>query len=100
MNYQKLMTDSLTSLLDGKESLKCSFFAILLQGTNFYSGYWGLSDNNLLGAVLTFSGTEVSYTIKVPLEIKRKIHIVLIAKNVLLKLVKYGEKPTKNISTK
>ena len=71
MNYQKLMTDSLTSLLDGKENLKCSFFAILLQGTNFYSGYWGLSDNNLLGAVLTFSGTEVSYTIKVPLEIKK-----------------------------
>ena len=66
MNYQKLMTDSLTSLLDGNESLKCSFFAILLQGTNFYSGYWGLSDNNLLGAVLTFSGTEVSYTIKEP----------------------------------
>ena len=25
MNYQKLMTDSLTSLLDGKEILKCSF---------------------------------------------------------------------------
>ena len=87
MNYQKLMTDSLTSLLDGKESLKCSFFAILLQGTNFYSGYWGLSDNNLLGAVLTFSGTEVSYTIKVPLEIKKvKIRKSLFPKQYIVKI--------------
>ncbi|MBP3395632.1 MAG: hypothetical protein J6L87_00535, partial [Clostridia bacterium] len=67
--------------------LKCSFFAILLQGTNFYSGYWGLSDNNLLGAVLTFSGTEVSYTIKVPLEIKKvKIRKSLFPKQYIVKI--------------
>ena len=71
MDYQQLMTSSLTNLLDRDENLNCSFFAILLQGTNFYSGYWGLSDQNLLGAILTFSGKEVSYTIKVPLEIKK-----------------------------
>ncbi len=71
MYYQKLMTKSLTDLLDIGEALNCSFFAILLQGTNFYSGYWGLSDQNLLGAILTFSGKEVSYTIKVPLDIKK-----------------------------
>ena len=71
MYYQKLMTKSLTDLLDRGETLNCSFFAILLQGTNFYSGYWGLTDQNLLGAILTFSGKEVSYTIKVPLDIKK-----------------------------
>ena len=62
-------------------------FAILLQGTSFYSGYWGLSDNNLLGAVLTFSGTEVSYTIKVPLEIKKvKIRKSLFPKQYIVKI--------------
>ena len=87
MNYQKLMTDSLTSLLNGRETLKCSFFAILLQGTNFYSGYWGLSENNLLGAVLTFSGREVSYTIKVPLEIKKvKIRKSFFPKQYIVKI--------------
>ena len=96
MNYQKLMTDSLTSLLDGMETLKCSFFAILLQGTNFYSGYWGLSDNNLLGAVLTFSGTEVSYTIKVPLEIKKfKIRKSLFPKQYIVKIIFLDGAPCK-----
>ena len=90
------MTDSLTSLLDGKENLKCSFFAILLQGTNFYSGYWGLSDNNLLGAVLTFSGKEVSYTIKVPLEIKKfKIRKSLFPKQYIVKIKFFEGSPCK-----
>ena len=93
MNYQKLMTDSLTSLLDGRENLKCSFFAILLQGINSYSGYWGLSENNLLGAVLTFSGKEVSYTIKVPLEIKKiKIRKSIFPKQYIVK-IKFLEGP-------
>ena len=75
MYYQNLMTNSLTNLLDESETLKCSFFAILLQEIGFYSGYWGLSEENLLGAVLTFSGKDVSYTIKVPLKEIKKVKI-------------------------
>ena len=91
MYYQKLMTKSLTDLLDRGETLNCSFFAILLQGTNFYSGYWGLTDQNLLGAILTFSGKEVSYTIKVPLDIKKvKIRKSFFPKQYIVK-IKFAE---------
>ena len=67
--------------------MNCSFFAILLQGTNFYSGYWGLTDQNLLGAILTFSGKEVSYTIKMPLDIKKvKIRKSFFPKQYIVKI--------------
>lgn len=96
MDYQKLMTKSLTDLLDRGETLNCSFFAILLQGTNFYSGYWGLTDQNILGAILTFSGKEVSYTIKVPLNIKKvKIRKSLFPKQYIVKIKFTEGKPCK-----
>ena len=71
-------------------------FCNLVTGNKFLFRVLGLTDQNILGAILTFSGKEVSYTIKVPLNIKKvKIRKSLFPKQYIVKIKFTEGKPCK-----
>ena len=77
------MTESLTGLLEEGETLTCPIYATLIQENCTYYGYFGLTENCLLIALL--SGKHITYTSRIPLDIKCvKIKKDFITRNYIL----------------
>ncbi len=70
MTYKELMIKSLTDLLEPGEILMHPIYGILSQGNAQYYGYFGLTENYLLIALITSFGKTVANTIRIPLDIK------------------------------
>jgi len=68
MNYNELMIKSLTDLLKVGESLYHPIYGVLKQGNTQHYGFFGFTENYLLIALV--SGKQITYTIRVPLDIK------------------------------
>lgn len=70
MTFQELMMKSLTDLLEEEEILKYPIYATLMQRGKHWFGYFGLTDEYLLIALLEGSSQIISWTSRVPLDIK------------------------------
>ena len=70
MTYQELMLQSLSELLENGEILKYPIYGTLRQNNNHWFGFWGLTDNYLLSALLVGSSKKIGWTSRIPLEIK------------------------------
>lgn len=70
MTFQELMMKSLTNLLEEEEILKYPIYATLMQRGKHWFGYFGLTDRYLLIALLEGSSQIISWTSRVPLDIK------------------------------
>ncbi len=69
MTYKELMMESLTKLLKKGESLLYPIYGILTEGTQQYYAYLGFAGNDMLVALVE-SNKEISYTTRIPLDIK------------------------------
>ena len=79
MDFKSLMIKSLSDLLIGDETLKYPIYGILEQAENTYYGFFGLTDDFLLVALV--QGKEITYTTRIPLDIKT----VRVKKSLILK---------------
>jgi hypothetical protein len=70
MTYQELMMQSLSELLEDDEILKYPLYGVLQQKNKRWFSFWGLTDKYLLGALLYGGSKKITWTIRVPLEIK------------------------------
>ncbi len=70
MTYKELMFESLTGLLEENEELMYPIYGLLNQGNTQYYGYFGFTDHYLLIALLSGIGKQITYTTRVPLDIK------------------------------
>lgn len=68
MISKEQMERALTNLLKKGEQLMYPIYGLLVQGKNQYYGYFGLTDRFLLIALV--SGTTITHTTRVPLEIR------------------------------
>lgn len=70
MTYSQLMLQSLSDLLEDGETLKHPVYGTLLQKHTHWFGFWGLTDKHLLIALLKGSSKKISWSSRIPLEIK------------------------------
>lgn len=70
MTYKELMIKSLSDLLDDNESLLYPIYGVLLQDGYRWFGYFGLTEKNLLIALLQGSQKKISWVSKIPLNIQ------------------------------
>ena len=70
MKPKELMMKSLTNLLQTDETLLYPIYGILNQGNEQYYGYFGLTENNLIIALISASGRRITNTIRIPLDVK------------------------------
>ena len=70
MTYQEVMMKSLTDLLEEGETLQYPIYATLMQKSKHWFGYFGLIDKYLLAALLEGSSQIVSWTSRIPLDLK------------------------------
>ena len=70
MTYKELMIKSLTDLLEEGETLMHPIYGLLNQGNMQYFGYFGFTKNHLLIALVSEIGKQITYTIRIPLDIK------------------------------
>lgn len=68
MTYQELMMQSLSGLLENGEILRHPFYAY--SKNHHWFGFWGLTDNYLLSALLVGSSKKIGWTSRIPLDIK------------------------------
>ncbi len=73
MNYNELMIQSLSDLLENNETLKFPIYGTLIQKNKHWFGFLGLTDNHLLIALLDKKSRNVCWTNRVPLDIKTAI---------------------------
>lgn len=71
VTYKELMIKSLSDLLDENETLLYPVYGGLLQNRRNWFGYFGLTEKNLLIALLQGNQKEISWVSKVPLYIKK-----------------------------
>ena len=74
MNYKERMMESLTQLLEEGETLKYPIYGMLRQGNSQYYGYFGLTENALVIALISGSNV-VTYTNRVALDAIRSVKI-------------------------
>lgn len=70
MTYKELMIKSLTDLLEEDETLMHPIYGLLNQGNTQYYGYFAFTEHCLLIALLSGTGKQITYTTRVPLDIK------------------------------
>lgn len=70
MTHNEFMMDSLSKLLKEGETLKCPFYGTLNQANRTFFCFFGLADNDLLIAVRSDFGQYITYTTRVPLDVK------------------------------
>ena len=70
MTYKELMIKSLTDLLEDDETLMYPIYGVLNQGNTRYYGYFAFTEHYLLIALLSEMGKQITYTTRVPLDIK------------------------------
>ena len=70
MNFQELMIQSLSELLENGETLKYPIYGTLHQKNKHWFGFWGLTDNYLLSVLLVRNSKKIGWTSRIPLEIK------------------------------
>jgi len=80
MTTKERMFKFLTDMLENNERLMYPIYGVLVQGGTRYFGYFGLTENYLLIALLSASGKDVTNTIRVPLD----INSVKIKKSIIL----------------
>ena len=71
MTYKELMTESLSALLEDGEKLLHPVYGTFKQKNNNWFGFFGLTEHYLLIALLKGSSKEMSWTTRVPLDIKK-----------------------------
>ena len=70
MTYKELMFEALTDLLEDDETLMHPIYGLLNQGNTQYYGYFGFTEHYLLIALVSGTGKHITYTTRVPLDIK------------------------------
>ena len=70
MTFQELMMKSLVDLLEDGEKLQYPIYATLMQKSKHWFGYFGLTDKYLLVALLEGSSQIISWTSRIPLDLK------------------------------
>ena len=70
MTYKELMIEALTDLLEDDETLMHPIYGLFHQGNTQYYGYFGFTEHHLLIALISGTGKQVTYTTRVPLDIK------------------------------
>lgn len=70
MTFQELMMKSLTDLMEEGETLQYPIYATLMQKGKHWFGYFGLTEQYLLIALLEGSSQILSWASRVPLDIK------------------------------
>lgn len=70
MTYKELMIEALTDLLKDDETLMHPIYGLLNQGNTQCYGYFGFTEHYLLIALLSGTGKQITYTTRVPLDIK------------------------------
>ena len=70
MTYKELMIEALTDLLEDDETLMHPIYGLLNQGNTQYYGYFGFTEHYLLIALVSVTGKQITYTTRVPLDIK------------------------------
>lgn len=70
MTYKELMQQSLSDLLENGETLRYPIYGTLLQGGQHWFGFFGLTEKCLLIVLLEGSSQIISWTSRVPLNIK------------------------------
>ena len=70
MAQDKMMTQTLTSLLEEGETIQHPIYGTLLQGRQFWYGYFCLTDTHLLIALLEGNTDRIYWTTRIPLEIR------------------------------
>lgn len=73
MTYNELMVESLSSLLEDGEKLLYPIYGTLKEKKNNCFGYFGLTENYLLIALLQGSSKMIDWTTRVPLDLKKVI---------------------------
>lgn len=74
MDYKKLMMESLSSMLEEGETLRFPFYGSLVKEKLAYFGFFGLTENALLVALLGRGNEDISSYSRIPLDIK-EVHI-------------------------
>ena len=64
------MFETLTELLEGDETLMHPIYGVLNQGSTQYYGYFGLTEDHLLIALLSGTGKQIVYATRVSLDIQ------------------------------
>lgn len=75
MSFYELMLKSLSDLSENGETIKNPIYGTLLQGKRHYFGYFGLTDNYLLIALLLGDSKSVGYTSRIPLNSIRQVKL-------------------------
>ncbi len=70
MTYHELMLQELPKLLELGETLRYPIYGTLRQGTQNWFGYFGLTEEHLLIAILAPFGKRIEYTTRIPLDVK------------------------------
>ena len=70
MDYKKLMMESLSSMLEEGETLRFPFYGSLVKEKLAYFGFFGLTENVLLVALLGRGNEDISSYSRIPLDIK------------------------------
>lgn len=71
MTYAELMMKSLSDLLEDGEKLLYPIYGTLKQKKDNYFGYFGLTENHLLIALLQGSSKKINWTTRIPLDLKK-----------------------------
>lgn len=74
INNEEWMIESLSSMLEDGETLRCPIYGMLFQSRirlSTYSCFFGLTKNYLLIAILSPFTKSVSWTSRVPLDVKK-----------------------------
>ncbi len=71
MTYAKLMTESLSALLEDGEKLLYPVYGTIKQKNGHWFGFLGLTEHYLLIALLEGRSKRIGWTIRVPLDIKK-----------------------------
>ncbi len=71
MSNQELMLQSLSNLLENDETLKFPIYGTLLQKRKNWFGFFGLTDDYLLVALLDDYSKTIRWTTRIPLDIKQ-----------------------------
>ena len=70
MAQDKMMTQTLTSLLEAGETIQHPIYGSLMQGKHFWYGYFCLTDTHLLIALLDGNTNKIHWTTRVPLDVE------------------------------
>lgn len=73
MNHQEQMIKALSALLEEGETLLYPVYGTLKQKNGHFFGYFGLTENCLLVALLQGDSKAVGWTARAPLDIKKVI---------------------------